>query len=578
MKHRLVCILTTGLFLAVPAYVHAAEKLTIPQIQGSTHISPHVRSTVIIEGAVTHIFGNNFIVRDEAGDGNDATSDSIIVRRKATGLTVGDRVRVEGVVREFNENDEPRTTTDINDAVFERLSSGVPLPPVVIGAAGRLPPTDILFISEHSADPENSGAGFYESLEGTYVQIDNPVVVGPTNDFGEFWVVADGGAGASGMNSLGGITATPSDANPERIQIQVTDAQKPQFQHALGDTFVSIEGYVTYDRGLYEIRLANTTGANPKAWAPEPVGEAQEDNVLTIAGYNVENLDPVIEAVDKTPVNDPDDDVGVGKFSSIAEHVVKLLGSPDIVALQEMQDNDGGQYGEVVAADQTLKLLIDAIVAAGGPAYQPLSIDPLDDTSGGQPGGNIRVAYLYNPARLTPHASTPKQIDAPAFGRSRLPLVASFRFRGSEVTVINVHLSSKSGSGGAYGAIQPPIDPAEPARIAQARAVRDFVRSLPADSNRAVVVLGDFNAFWYETPLLLLTGSEPQFKNLALDEPPSERISYVFDGNSQSLDHALTLLGPGQSATMKTLHVNSVQPDSRKVSDHDPKLVRITFQ
>ncbi|SIT55841.1 exported hypothetical protein [Mesorhizobium prunaredense] len=128
MKHRLVCILTTGLFLAVPAYVHAAEKLTIPQIQGSTHISPHARSTVIIEGAVTHIFGNNFIVRDEAGDGNDATSDSIIVRRKATGLTVGDRVRVEGVVREFNENDEPRTTTDINDAVFERLSSGVPLP------------------------------------------------------------------------------------------------------------------------------------------------------------------------------------------------------------------------------------------------------------------------------------------------------------------------------------------------------------------------------------------------------------------------------------------------------------------
>ena len=70
--------------------------------------------------------------------------------------------------------------------------------------------------------------------------------------------------------------------------------------------------------------------------------------------------------------------------------------------------------------------------------------------------------------------------------------------------------------------------------------------------------------------MLLLTGSEPQFKNLALDEPPSERISYVFDGNSQSLDHALTLLGPGQSATMKTLHVNSVQPDSRKVSDHDP--------
>ncbi|RWD29875.1 MAG: hypothetical protein EOS34_27425 [Mesorhizobium sp.] len=512
------------------------------------------------------------------GDGNDATSDSIIVRRKGTGLTVGDRIRVEGIVREFNENDEPRTTTDINDAVFQEVSPGAPLPPVIIGAAGRLPPTDVLFISEDSADPTNFGADFYESLEGTYVRINNPIVVGPTNKFGEFWVVADGGVGASGMNSLGGITATPGDGNPERIQIQLAAAQEPQFQQALGDTFASIDGYLTYDRGVYEVRLANAVGASPKVWEPAAIGAAPEDDVLTIAGYNVENLDPVVEVDDKTPINDPDDDVGKGKFSSIAEHVVKLLGSPDILALQEVQDNDGGQYGDMVAADQTLKVLMDAIVAAGGPTYQPLSIDPVDDTSGGQPGGNIRVAYLYNAARLTADVSAMTQIEAPAFGKSRLPLTAAFKFRGKEVRVINVHLSSKAGSGGAYGVIQPPIDPAEPARIAQARAVRDFVRSLPPDGDRAVVVLGDFNAFWYETPLLLLTGSEPQFKNLALDGPPLERTSYIFEGNSQSLDHALVLLGEDQSATMKTLHVNSVQPDSRKVSDHDPKLLKITFQ
>lgn len=440
-----------------------------------------------------------------------------------------------------------------------------------------MPPTDVLFISEDSADPKNSGADFYESLEGTYVRINNPIVVGPTNKFGEFWVVADGGVGASGMNSLGGITATPGDGNPERIQIQLTAAQEPQFQQALGDSFSSLEGYVSYDRGVYEIRLVNAIGATTKAWEPAVVGAGPEDDVLTIAGYNVENLDPILEADDKTPINDPDDDVGKGKFSSIAQHVVSLLGSPDILALQEVQDNDGGQYSDVVAADQTLKALTDAISTAGGPTYQPLSINPVDDTSGGQPGGNIRVAYLYNAARVT--ADVPAtQIEAPAFGKSRLPLVATFKFRGKEVKVIDVHLSSKAGSGGAYGVIQPPFDPAEPARIAQARAVRDFVRSLPSDGNRAVVVLGDFNAFWYETPLLLLTGGEPQFKNVALDDPPLERTSYIFEGNSQSLDHALVLLGEDQSATMKTLHVNSVQPDSRKVSDHDPKLLRITFQ
>ncbi|WP_353642533.1 hypothetical protein [Mesorhizobium sp. WSM2239] len=143
--------------------------------------------------------------------------------------------------------------------------------------------------------------------------------------------------------------------------------------------------------------------------------------------------------------------------------------------------------------------------------------------------------------------------------------------------MINVHLSSKAGSGGVYGIVRPPVDPAEPARIAQVRAVRDFVRGLPHDANRTVIVLGDFNAFWYETPLLLLTGAEPAFRNLALDEPPLERISYVFEGNSQSLDHMLVQLGNDQAASMQALHVNSVQPDSRRVSDHDPKLVRITF-
>lgn len=499
------------------------------------------------------------------------------MRRKADGLVVGDRVRVEGVVRETNDVDEPRTVTDIADAVYQKLSSGTPLTPVIIGAGGRLPPTELLYVAEDSADPANSGADFYESLESTYIRITNPVVVGPTNVFNEFWVVAERREGATGMNSLGGITATPGDGNPERIQIQMTAAQSAQFQHAVGDTFASIEGYVAYDRGLYEVRLVNASGPTPKDWDAAPIGVAAQDDVLTIAGYNVENLDPVIERVERAPIGDPDDDVGEGKFTAIADHVVRLLGAPDVVALQEVQDNDGGEYSEVIAADETLDLLIEAIVTAGGPRYEALSIDPIDDTSGGQPGGNIRVAYLFNSTRVTADLTALTQIDAPAFGRSRLPLVAQFQFRGRDVVIINVHLSSKGGSGSAYGVEQPPGDPSETARIAQARAVRDYVRSLPADDDRSLVVLGDFNAYWYETPLLLLTGSSPAFTNLALAEPPEERISYVFEGNAQSLDHLLVLPGDGQTASMQTLHVNAVQPDSRKVSDHDPKLMRLVF-
>ncbi|WP_353642532.1 hypothetical protein [Mesorhizobium sp. WSM2239] len=198
------------------------------------------------------------------------------------------------------------------------------------------------------------------------------------------------------MNSLSGISATPGDSNPERIQIQVTKAQAPQFQHTVGDTFASIEGYIAFDRGLYELRLVNASGASRNEQEIVAISVAPADDVLTVAGYNVENLDPVLERVERTPVGDPDDDVSGGKFSSIADHVVRLLGSPDILALQEVQDNDGGEYSEVVASDVTLTTLIDAIIDAGGPRYEPLSIDPIDDTYGGQPGGNIRVADLFN--------------------------------------------------------------------------------------------------------------------------------------------------------------------------------------
>ena len=44
-----------------------------------------------------------------------------------------------------------------------------------------------------SFDPATDGIDFYESLEAMLLRVDDPVVVGPTNDFGELWVLADDG-------------------------------------------------------------------------------------------------------------------------------------------------------------------------------------------------------------------------------------------------------------------------------------------------------------------------------------------------------------------------------------------------
>ncbi len=101
-------------------------------------------------------------------------------------------------------------------------------------------------------------------------------------------------------------------------------------------------------------------------------------------------------------------------MARIGAHIAINLASPDIVALQEIQDNNGAEPGQVVAADQTYAALIAAIQAAGGPTYAFIDLHPRQDAEGGQPGGNIRNGYLYNPQRVQLIEDSPERFDDPA--------------------------------------------------------------------------------------------------------------------------------------------------------------------
>ena len=67
-------------------------------------------------------------------------------------------------------------------------------------------------------DVTQDGIDFYESLEGMLVTVENPLVVQSTNDFGETYVVASDGQGATGVAERGGLTLSAGDFNPEKIQ------------------------------------------------------------------------------------------------------------------------------------------------------------------------------------------------------------------------------------------------------------------------------------------------------------------------------------------------------------------------
>jgi predicted extracellular nuclease len=109
---------------------------------------------------------------------------------------------------------------------------------------------------------------------------------------------------------------------------------------------------------------------------------------------------------------------------------------------------------------KTLQTLIDAIAAAGGPTYEFIdNTFIIDGASGGQPGGNIRTAFLYNPDRVDVVEGSVQPIgdqsSGSAFEGARLPLVADFEFNGQEVTVVTNHFSSKGGSAPILGVEQP---------------------------------------------------------------------------------------------------------------------------
>jgi predicted extracellular nuclease len=574
---------------AIPARIY--------EIQGSGHFSSlHGRFVSGVPGVVTAVRPNSFTMQDAVGDGVDATSDAILVfGAGGSAVTIGQAVSVSGRVAEFRPGGAATnlTTTEIVSPTVTAGGPGAAIPQTVVGAGGRVPPTSVIeddaagdVETSGSFDPATDGIDFYESLEAMLLRVNDPVVVGPTNQFGELWVLGDDGAGAGIRTARQGIVIGPSDFNPERIQLEddiVTDATPDA---NVGDHFTSDAiGVLDYNFGNYELQLTSALTRVDEGLEHE-VTRSPEPTELAVATFNVENLSPA-----DLPA----------KFARLAGLIVNNLRAPDILALEEIQDNDGPTNSTVTDATQTLQQLIAAIQAAGGPTYQFRQIDPVDDADGGQPGGNIRVGFLFRTDRgvefldrpggtstaangvvgrnnQTHLVYSPGRIDPAnaAWTDSRKPLAAEFRFRGKTYFVIVNHFNSKGGDQPLFGRFQPPARVTETQRHQQAQVVNDFVdQILAADRNALVVVLGDINDFEFSETVEILEGGGI-LTSLMGTLPKAERYSYVFEGNSQVLDQVLVsekLVKP--TTSYDVVHVNSEFSD--QASDHDPQVARFVF-
>ncbi|MET0937673.1 MAG: lamin tail domain-containing protein [Gaiellaceae bacterium] len=580
--------------------VRVAGSVAIHDVQGASHISPYAGRAVITEGIVTArrlTSGLGFYIEDPTPDADDATSEGLFVFTSGTpAVSVGDEVRVLGLVTEFRAGGSASanlTTTELTSPSVTTLSTGNQLPgPQVVGSGGRTAPSTVI---EDDAtgdvetggvfDPATDGIDFYESLEGMRVQVNDAVASGPSNDFGEISVLPDDGAGAAVRTTRGGIVVRPNDFNPERVILDDIIAATPAVN--TGDHFATdIVGVLDYSFGNF--KLLPTTGLTAvSSGLTREATELSADQEIAVATFNVENLDP----------NDP-----AAKFAALADIFVDNLRAPDIVSVEEVQDNNGEVNDAVTDASVTWAMLIAAIQAAGGPVYEYRQIDPVDDADGGVPGGNIRVGFLFRTDRgvefidrpgggpttsttVIDHPSGPQLSSSPgriAPGNPawsspegvRKPLVGEFIAKGKKLFVIANHWKSKGGDDPLFGRFQPPTLVTEPQRTAEAVVVNDFVDDiLAADPFANVVVLGDLNDFEFSPPLTSLEGGGA-LHTLIESLPPGERYSYVFDGNSQTLDQIVVSenLFSHFPFEYDSVHVNA--EFAVQASDHDPQVAR----
>lgn len=574
--------------VGTPARIH--------DVQGPTRVSPLVGQLVAVPGVVTAVrtFGSarGFWIQDTVPDADPATSEGLFAFTGSASPAVapGDAVTVTGTVLEFRPGgtgSANQSTTQLTMPTAVVASSGNPLPAAELLTGSTVPErytpeANGGSIEALPLDPAGFALDFYESREGMRLRIDDPRVVGATDDFNGLFVTSKPNQNPT---ARGGTLYGAYDAqNSGRLKIEslIPFGLRLFPQLDVGDGLAgATEGPLDYTRFGGYVLLATTLGEPVSRGLAREVAAPAPPEQLGVGTYNVENLDPT----------DPQ-----AKFDRLAQGVVTNMRAPDVLGLEEIQDNTGATNDGTVASDVTLGRFVDAIVAAGGPRYEYRVIDPENNQDGGQPGGNIRVAFLFNPARVSfvdrpgGNATTavqavaapggaalsisPGRVDPqnPAWDSSRKPLVGEFVFGDRTVFVVTNHFASKGGDQPLHGRFQPPNRGSEIQRTEQARVLRGFVDQLMrVDRNAALVVLGDLNDFPFSPTVDLLT-RQGGLRALIDTLPQAERYSYVFDGNSQTLDHVLVSRSLGR-VDYDVVRINAEFAD--QASDHDPQVARI---
>lgn len=410
-----------------------------------------------------------------------------------------------------------------------------------------------------------------------------------------------------------------------------------------GDTFGALSySYEKY--GVQVERIGFTPGPDPAAnHPPRPANRAEQ---VAVSTYNVQNLydfrDDPFDGCDFAGntgcpgIREPYDYVPESqaayaeKLAALADQIVTDLHSPDLLLIEEAEDQDictvaagsdaltCGTTDNADGSPDTLQELALAVAEAGGPAYAAAYDRNGADTRG------ITAAFLYRTDRLrldTPAAADPVLGAAPAveYRAAGLPANADVQNpkalnaglpadvdRSTGVDGSNVYtrapqvgrfvVAASPGARDSFPlwAVANHFSSTPQARVGQRREQAAYGAAIVtaierSDANARVVYGGDLNVFPRPDEPLPATPSDqlaPLYdaglRNLWEDlaeDVPAAAYSYVYQGQAQTLDH-LFVNGKlhGDLVRVRAAHINADYPagpaddGSRGSSDHDPQV------
>ena len=142
------------------------------------------------------------------------------------------------------------------------------------------------------------------------------------------------------------------------------------------------------------------------------------------------------------------------------------------------------------------------------------------------------------------------------------------------IVIVN-HWNSKSGDTPLFGSTQPPVYGSEVQRKQIATVVSDFITDIKTENpNSNIVSVGDFNDFQFTEALKIHEGDH--MTNMINKVEEQDRYTYLFQGNSQVLDHILVSNNLVKETEIDILHINADFTDmAGRASDHDPVMVKV---